>query len=82
MSRNIFGWDLPPGVTTSMLPGNTKEEQEAEALHDKLYDGLCKLVSDEPSDELIEYIYKQIGEAYHLGYAQGMADEAEANRVE
>jgi len=22
MSRNIFGWDLPPGVTDSMLPGS------------------------------------------------------------
>jgi hypothetical protein len=21
MSRSIFGWDLPPGVTTRMLPG-------------------------------------------------------------
>jgi len=23
MPRNPFGWDLPPGVTESMLPGNT-----------------------------------------------------------
>lgn len=23
MRKNPFGWDLPPGVTESMLPGNT-----------------------------------------------------------
>ena len=32
MSRNIFGWSYPPGVTESMLPGNSKDEQAAEAL--------------------------------------------------
>lgn len=28
--RRIFGWDLPPGVTPGMLPGNRPEDDEIE----------------------------------------------------
>jgi hypothetical protein len=31
MSR-LFGWDLPPGVTSSMIPGNRPEDELAERI--------------------------------------------------
>jgi hypothetical protein len=82
MMRNIFGWDLPPGVSTRDLPGNTDQDREADravAFEDALYDK-CREVFSQPPDALvIEWLWKQMGEAYSEGYQQGVSDEAYAN---
>ena len=32
----MTGWNLPPGVTTNMLPGNTPADEEMERVLDEL----------------------------------------------
>ena len=39
MSR-LFGWDLPPGVNASDIPGNRPEDEEWERIEEDFYDGL------------------------------------------
>lgn len=67
-----FGWDLPPGVTTSMLPGNSREEGEAEAMMDAIYDILEKAVTE---DEKATALYGLVSEAYQKGRADARVDE-------
>ena len=91
-----FGWSYPPGVTESMLPGNSKEEQEAEAFYDTFYDKMAELATVTPAtdtvdaeyhlkaealDKFVEWAWKQMGEAYHRGYTDGMGDEAFAQEM-
>jgi len=38
MSRGIFGWDLPPGVCLSDIPGNRPEDEEWEQIVDHFWD--------------------------------------------
>lgn len=75
-----FGWDLPPGVTTSMLPGNTPEDAAAEAVADAIYGALVESGCHDVTvmDKAVEAISKLIGDAYAKGSADGHADEAMA----
>lgn len=83
-----FGWDLPPGVTTSMLPGNTPEDAIAEAQADAIYEALTKCgyydvtalddASDAKADKAVEVFSKLLSDAYAAGRVDGMADEAMA----
>jgi len=86
MSRNIFGWDLPPGVSTSDLPGNRPEDAAIEAAYDEAYELISKAglldVDEEKVDEIAELIVKAMGDAYSKGYAASRADEAEAKYLE
>jgi hypothetical protein len=64
MSRNIFGWDLPPGVSTRDLPGNGPEDQWAEAFYDEaftLFDKLNKYENFQgPSDDAhVNYVLEE-----------------------
>ena len=38
MSHGIFGWDLPPGVSVSDIPGNRPEDAEWEKLEQEFWD--------------------------------------------
>jgi len=78
MTRNIFGWSLPPGCTT--LPGESAEEQRTESLYDKVYEILYPYLA-EPPDGLVEAIKNLVSEGYSEGYASGMADEQYAQTV-
>src|SRR5262245_22826082 len=53
MSRHPFGWDLPPGVTMSMIPGNRPEdlaeEEFWEAFEDKLTEAQIVAFGDLPA---------------------------------
>ena len=38
MSRNIFGWDLPPGVSASDIPRNRPEDEAWERIYNNFWD--------------------------------------------
>ena len=82
MARSIFGWDLPPGVSTSDLPGNSREEQEVEAFVEGVYEMLGEYAAnDEKLAEVVAtWALALRGNAYSEGYQQGMADAEEAKR--
>lgn len=78
----MTGFNLPPGCNVSDLPGNTKEEQEAEVAYDKLCEELeiHKLLDpvqddEEWSDKLVQFIMRKMGEAYGAGYQEGSREE-------
>lgn len=76
-----FGWDLPPGVTTSMLPGNTPEDAAAEAQADAIYEALAQSgynTDGNEAEKAVELFSKLLSEAYAAGRIDGMTDEAMA----
>jgi hypothetical protein len=78
MSRSKFGWSYPPGVTESMLPGNSAAEQKEEALYDHVYILLemhSVKLPDDALDKLVEAIVKLVSSTWKEGYDSGMADE-------
>lgn len=77
MSRSPFGWDLPPGVSTSDLPGNSQAEQEAEAFADAVYELLGEYAANDDvfAEKIIDWANKLRSDAYTDGYRQGIADE-------
>lgn len=38
MSHGMFGWDLPPGVSVSDIPGNRPEDERWEYIYDNFWD--------------------------------------------
>ena len=38
MSRHLFGWDLPPGVSVSDIPGNRPEDEAWENIYENFWD--------------------------------------------
>lgn len=38
MSGHLFGWDLPPGVNVSDIPGNRPEDEAWENIYDNFWD--------------------------------------------
>jgi hypothetical protein len=70
--------NLPPGVTTSMLPGNTPEDQAAEELMDEIYTAieLAGYAPDEKSERLAASFSKLMDTAYSDGYKTAQMDEA------
>ena len=44
MGHSIFGWDLPPGVRVSDIPGNRPEDEAWEKIEQEFWNG--KHVSD------------------------------------
>lgn len=37
MGRSIFGWDLPPGVSANMIPGNRPEDEAWDKIMDTFF---------------------------------------------
>lgn len=37
-NRHLFGWDLPPGVRVSDIPGNRPEDDAWESIYDEFWD--------------------------------------------
>lgn len=76
--RSTFGWDLPPGVTTSMLPGNSAAEQEAEARWDAVAAALDQAgVKDEGVvEKALDLLMPMIDRRYSDGYNAASSDEA------
>jgi len=76
----MTGFNLPPGVSNWMLPGNSKGEQDEEALGDAVFDMLAgkDLTNDDHVNAIVQWISKLRGDAYSTGYNDGMADECMA----
>lgn len=81
-----FGWSYPPGCTESMLPGNSKEEQEAEAMVESLYEAISPLrqfyaevgAAEMEEDNVVAALEIIVGKAYAEGKADALADESSA----
>lgn len=66
---NKFGWDLPPGVTENMIPGNRPEDEEVDVtinltlnkgiINDLVCNGITADSWDEVRMWFIENIQKQ-----------------------
>lgn len=68
-----FGWDLPPGVTTSMLPGNTPAEAELEARLEAIFDRLVKAgIHNEDQHEVLANLIMDFEDK---AYTKGREDE-------
>lgn len=80
MSRSPFGWSYPPGVTESMLPGNSKADQEDEARAEAIATILieCKGIDmdDTTTENAILALMALLDLAYLAGRQDAMADEA------
>ena len=86
-----FGWDLPPGVTANMLPGNSVEDAKEEALIEALYEALIPLRAHAPSnsasveaaeDDVVVRLLEIMKAEVAAAYASGQQDEAMAQRHE
>lgn len=80
MSR--FGWDLPPGVTNSMLPGNSAAERRAEAEAEAVADALATAgVGDDILDTVTDAMLTIIEAARNEAVAECAADEKMAREM-
>lgn len=73
--RSQFGWDLPPGVRTSDLPGNRPEDQLAEAAAESLYTGLYEATR-------AGFSVSEIMEEWRMAAEQAFIDETEEAEAE
>lgn len=74
-----FGWDLPPGVTTSMLPGNSPGDEANEAAAADLFNSFLLVTLNYFTVEEIMTLWREAAEtaAYALE-EQATSDRAEA----
>lgn len=84
MSNSKFGWSLPPGCSSSDIPGNRREDIEDEQIRDNIDDALKPLPAldayyrSEQIEQAIENLFKLINNAHESGYAHAMSDVDEA----
>lgn len=84
-----FGWSLPPGVTNRMIEEAAGGDPEAEAFEVAFYEeferifGKAFVENDEAGfiDQLSQWVWKQLGNAYQRGYKQGQDDELFAQHM-
>jgi hypothetical protein len=68
--------NLPPGVTTGMLPGNTREDAIAEARMERIYEALDGLgLTEDQIDAIAEKVNPLLVDAYQVGFSDGTAEE-------
>jgi hypothetical protein len=86
MSRNPFGWDLPPGVTNRMIEEAAGGDPEAEAFFDafqteyeNINDGTQGI--DTIMEKMGDWVWTQICNSYTRGYKQGQSDELYAQQM-
>jgi len=63
MSR-IFGWDLPPGVSANMIPGNRPEDEAWETIFDNFWDKE-RLTTTHIGIRITEKQYEQMDKLYN-----------------
>jgi hypothetical protein len=77
----MTGWNLPPGVSENMIPGNRPEDAEDERFWNALYQKLSDLgwaekriesLEDNTSIQQVIQVTREI--AYAIGVAEGQAD--------
>ena len=75
MNRSIFGWDLPPGVSPSDIPGNRPEDEAWEKIENVFWenDKNCskelwsKFAEAELDSDLVDIVTKAIDYGMELG---------------
>lgn len=73
MNRNIFGWDLPPGCSTSDIPGNRPEDEAWEVILNGFWDKKDRGEDKKKALEDAPQIYVDlIGEAVEYGIDIGL----------
>jgi hypothetical protein len=78
MSRNIFGWDLPPGVSTRDIENAVGGDSDAEAFYDSIYDEMVEITDEALKEKLAAWAWERVSKAWGDGYQQGVADSKEA----
>lgn len=86
MSRNIFGWDLPPSCSTSDILGNRPEDEKWEAMINGFWDKKRGEAKDEilanASTNLTELIDEAIEYGIGIGKEEQQAIEQETKFYE
>lgn len=80
----MTGFNLPPGCNVSDLPGNSREDDAAEALYNKICDELVAAqvldadkLDDERSEKLINFILVKINEARNDAWLSAVREQQE-----
>ena len=84
MTRGIFGWDLPPGVSPSDIPGNRPEDEAWEKIENAFWENdkncskeLWSSFEEAKLDsDLMDIVDKAIGYGMELG-GQGQSGNKE-----
>lgn len=89
MSRSIFGWDLPPGVTSRMIDeqlGDGIAEAQAEAIFQAI--GKAGFKTEDPNgeddprwDTLATKIAEMLNRSYTDGHREARSNEAMASEA-
>jgi hypothetical protein len=82
-----FGWSLPPGCLA--LPGESPEEQAAEAMIEALYETIAPLrkfyadpaAAESTEDAVVNALEKIVTAAYTVGRTSGMSDMGHASEL-
>jgi len=78
----MSSWNMPPGVTTNMIPGNRPEDLAEEEFWDKLTGKLMEELKMEELEDFDPFTEKAIEIARDLGYQRGFNEgsaDAEAS---
>lgn len=80
----MSGWNLPPGVTERMLPGNRPEDEAEEAWWEAFYDRSREVMADEEFERLDSdgRLTRLIEIARDMGHDEGRKAEREDARIE
>ena len=73
MNRHLFGWDLPPGVNASDIPGNRPEDEAWDKTLDEFYASLKE--PDQAKLDTHQGLWDIVGEAIAFGIKKGKEDE-------
>ncbi len=65
-----MSWNMPPGVSESMIPGNRPEDIAEDALYARIFD----ILPEEIGEVQVEAIVSMIYEAYNNGYRDALTD--------
>ena len=76
-------FNMPPGVRVRDIPGNTPDENDAEAFFDLVYDKLdevaphtSSLMTEDERNAFVTWLWDLMGNAYSKGYKDSSNDAA------
>ncbi len=83
MNRGIFGWDLPPGVRASDIPGNRPEDDRWESIFEGFWGKKGRSEDkekalDDPPEVYIDLIHEAIEYGIEVGEKEAKASEEES----
>lgn len=84
MSKNVFGWDLPPGVTQRMIDesaGADEEQEELEMILSTKLDELGIKTDEGQLAEFSSWFLKKINDSFKIGVEEARAEDAMAKEL-